>query len=224
MRNILSLTIAVITLVALCTSCGPSKLTYTQKSAPDSLENHSILKMTSKEAHDKYYELVGLASNYPNVDKYQDIRLSYLQSRQARSGYLMDSLSSCLENKTYEKAKPLIDSIYTKNFYNPRFHFYSFIVYKNLNEMEKADKHVYYYQRLLKSIENSGDGKTPETAYIVINVSEEYDLLRYLQMESRGQSLSSIEGHMYDILSIENSEGKKDKVYFNIDLFFGKLY
>jgi hypothetical protein len=57
----------------------------------------------------------------------------------------------------------------------------------------------------ISEILKSGDGKTPETAYIVYSIDEEYRLLTYLGMKPEMQMLSVFEGQYYDILVVEEN-------------------
>lgn len=58
---------------------------------------------------------------------------------------------------------------------------------------------------------NSGDGKSYQTAYEVYNVDEEYQLLEYLKLNPKMQTLILFEGQYYDVLH----DGEK-AVYFKI--------
>lgn len=52
------------------------------------------------------------------------------------------------------------------------------------------------------NILNTGDGKTAETAYKVYSISEEYELLKHLNLKPHMQLLAIIDGHLYDILQV----------------------
>ena len=68
--------------------------------------------------------------------------------------------------------------------------------------------------------QNSGDGKTPLTAYQVINVHEEYVLLRFLHIGlPKSQSYLHQDGHAYDVITFEDPDSKEEKkMYFNVDI------
>ena len=90
-----------------------------------------------------------------------------------------------------------------------------------MKNSEQAEFHKYIYEQLVKSITDSGDGKSPETAFIVIEVHEEYVVL-----ESDGdQDFAEIAvtdakgGHSYDELVVDDSvTNKTQKIYFNVDI------
>lgn len=77
---------------------------------------------------------------------------------------------------------------------------------------------------LMKSIFNSGDGKTPQTAYRVVTVWEEYNVLQLQHMHRTVQRLVSVDGHEYDVLDAKrDGEDKVQSIYFRIDGFMDQL-
>jgi hypothetical protein len=80
------------------------------------------------------------------------------------------------------------------------------------------------FRGLIASIATSGDGKSPQRAFKVIDTSEEYALLeRWLHLKARDQKLSPEQGHVYEIVTAEDPRtGEKRKVYFNVDAMAGK--
>ena len=69
---------------------------------------------------------------------------------------------------------------------------------------------------LLDSIE-AGDGKTAATAFTVISVSEEYELMRAMGVKVAQQSLINQGGHVYDLLAGTGPTGAPASYYFLID-------
>jgi hypothetical protein len=77
---------------------------------------------------------------------------------------------------------------------------------------------------LVDSILSSGDGKTPETAYHVISVDEEYAVLNTLGFKVVKQSLMESKGHSYDKMEVLHMKSKEPgMIYFNVDMPLGKL-
>jgi len=69
---------------------------------------------------------------------------------------------------------------------------------------------------LLKSV-HTGDGATPETAFTVITVGEEYATMRAFAMRVTGQALVMAGPHSYDRLTVVDSEGKTRSFFFLVD-------
>ena len=98
-----------------------------------------------------------------------------------------------------------------------------------LHEMEQPlrDKDLSPYfdvspqeELLLKAIDSTGDGKTPETALCVIDVHQEYE---YIQRVVRLFVLRLVEQSVVngiDCLTFENNRGEIEKVYFDISRRF----
>jgi len=87
-------------------------------------------------------------------------------------------------------------------------------------ELEKIErKHRAMADGLVKSITDSGDGRTPETAFKVITISEEYMTMFYLGLEVRGQALVDAGGVSYDLLMAVDEGGNEHQVYFDISSF-----
>jgi hypothetical protein len=84
-------------------------------------------------------------------------------------------------------------------------------------DLAKSAFHRAVARGLEKSILDSGDGKSPKTAYIAVRISEEYHVLRSLNLRLSMQSLVNADGHAYDRMSAKDESGKEVVVYFQID-------
>ena len=73
---------------------------------------------------------------------------------------------------------------------------------------------------LMKTIDSTGDGKTPETAFCVIDVHQEYEYIarsdRFFLLQLVGQSLAN----GIDCLKFKDYKGDIEKVYFDISRRF----
>jgi len=77
---------------------------------------------------------------------------------------------------------------------------------------------------LLGSIRNSGDGLTPETAYIVIGVAEEYSFLGAMGVQVARQSLVQAWRGPVDALEVVNpANGERRTVYFDVSRLFDAM-
>lgn len=77
---------------------------------------------------------------------------------------------------------------------------------------------------LLKAIDSTGDGLTPETALCVIDVSQEYEyierVVRYCTMRVVQQSVRD----GIDCLELQDEDGNRVKLYFNVKRRFDVGY
>jgi hypothetical protein len=88
-----------------------------------------------------------------------------------------------------------------------------------LGAPDQAEFHKTVFRGLVNSIVNSGDGKSTDKAWVVINTHEEYVVLRVLGYKPGGQSLVRKDGHAYDVMKVKNVEDETDATfYFNVDI------
>ena len=77
---------------------------------------------------------------------------------------------------------------------------------------------------LLRSIQDSGDGMTPETAYVVIGVAEEYTLLGAGGAQVTKQSLLETARGPVDALEVaDGANGERRTVYFDVSRLFAAM-
>lgn len=74
---------------------------------------------------------------------------------------------------------------------------------------------------LMKSILDSGDGKTSTTAYSVNSIREEKQVLAFFKMRMTSQALET--NPYRDRLDAEEIDGSKHVVYFSLDSHFQRL-
>lgn len=91
---------------------------------------------------------------------------------------------------------------------------YLWMAYQKKNDFSTGMKLSVQSYHILKVIKSSGDGKTPETAFHVLTVGNEYELLRSLFFKVESQSLI---GRNYDYIKLEPNESNIDGLYFNIE-------
>ena len=133
-----------------------------------------------------------------------------------------DAMVQAFESKNYAKAAELIEIVLDYEFVNRELHLAAEDAYRQVGNQAKADFHKTIAHKLLHAVLTSGDGKTPETAYRVLDVSEEYFVMRTLGYTAGSQVLASKSNRAYDILNgHEVDTGKTVSVYFDISSFFG---
>lgn len=78
---------------------------------------------------------------------------------------------------------------------------------------------------LLAAILYSGNGKSPQTAFVVTSVSDEYMLMQmYFELEHSGKSFMERDGKYYEVFTvIPNENYAAEKIYFDITLPFKQI-
>ncbi|WP_205501669.1 DUF4919 domain-containing protein [Rufibacter psychrotolerans] len=72
------------------------------------------------------------------------------------------------------------------------------------------------FSGLLRTILSSGDGRTEETAWVIITTQDEYPIMGILGLESAGQGLLKSK---YDVQTLKTpNDLETEKLYFNIEM------
>lgn len=91
-------------------------------------------------------------------------------------------------------------------------------VYQMQDNKEMAEKLEFKLGRIIETIFSSGDGLTEKTAFHVISISHEYDLLRALGFGFGGQQ--SLTDGKCDFLKVEANDYGINGMYFDVSAFF----
>ena len=130
-------------------------------------------------------------------------------------------MSAALAAKDFPTALKNAEAVLENEYVNMDAHFVAFVSNRELGAPDKAEFHRTVFRGLIDSIRNSGDGKSEDKAWIVINVHEEYVMLRVLGFRPGEQSLLHKNGHSYDVMKVKNvDDGSEQTFYFNVDIPF----
>lgn len=91
---------------------------------------------------------------------------------------------------------------------------------EGLGREREAELHLEWFNGLIESILASGDGKSAETAWVVISVFEEYSLMRALGMHPKRQAL--LDGGI-DEMTVEIDGQPETTVYFDPAAHFRRM-
>ena len=186
---------------------------------------------TNPKDPNSYEALVERAKGGDLTVDFRQLRLAYWrtqlhgdsQSSREKTGTdaAEKAMMDALNNKDYPAAIKNAELVLGANYVNIDAHFVEFVAHRELNEPQLAGLHKSICRALIKSITDSGDGKTPQTAYEVICVHEEYVLLRILGLAPKKQSVLHENGHSYDVMICTDRQTNEEKtLYFNVDLPF----
>jgi len=156
---------------------------------------------------------------------FKQLRFSYMESPERHQAKDTDeqkkAMFEALKKKDYAKAVHNADVVLEQEFIDLDAHRVEQIACEGLQDEQKARFHEAVARGLLKSILDSGDGKSAATAYVVISVHEEYIVLQVLGLRPSGQSVVHLDGHSYDVLETKKQDsGAGVKLYFNVDIPF----
>ena len=171
-------------------------------------------------AKSRYDELAAkLKAGDKSVD-FKELRLAYADSPGGRdTDKQKKAMTAALNSKNYSDALKNADIVLAGDFADMDAHFVEYIANRELNHTDQAEFHKFIFKGLIDSILNSGDGKSAATAWQVVEVHEEYVVLRFLGLMPSKQSLSHKDGHSYDVMETVNPKSnEKVTLYFNIDI------
>jgi hypothetical protein len=88
---------------------------------------------------------------------------------------------------------------------------------RKTDHLAEAEFHRAVAQGLIDSITHAGDGQTPESAWTVYRVKEEYEVLKAKHARFLSQSRSNEGNRSFDVLEAERTDdGAKLRLYFEI--------
>lgn len=171
----------------------------------------------------KYEALLEKVKAGDTTVSFKELRMTYTESEgydpygggsEARKAML-----TALNDKSYDKALEHAGNLLKQKYVDIIAHLVSSIAYNELKNPERGKYHRGIADGLIQSILKSGDGKSLETAYVVIATDEEYALFNALGLKAVSQSLVHDKGHSYDKMDvIDRKTIQTTTFYFNVDI------
>ena len=157
----------------------------------------------------------------PDVD-FGELRMAYARSERYRpySRYPDEdrAMKEALDARDWRAVLEIAETALAQNYVRARPHFWAMTANGNLGQAAAAAHHRAVMDGLLRSIVASGDGRTPATAMVVIDVQEEYDVMTFLGVRSRAQSLVREGSRVFDRHAVEGRDGAESALYFDVSL------
>lgn len=153
-------------------------------------------------------ELVHIYYGYTFQDSYSP----YASSDYSDSVNLVLKQEEITEDD-WRKVITLCDSILADNPFDLRAMNKQLYAYEDLKMMAEFTKRRDQMSMIINTLENSGDGLSKKTAYHVISIAHEYDLLNILGYEFGGQQ--SLIEH-YDYLKLSENDQQISGLYFDV--------
>jgi hypothetical protein len=100
-------------------------------------------------------------------------------------------------------------------------HLYRGSAFKKLGQMIEAGIHFQWVTGLVQSVLSTGDGKTPQTAWVTISLAEERAILGFLRLRMISQTL--VTNPYRDRIEAVAVDGAKQVVYFFPEAHFSRL-
>jgi hypothetical protein len=97
------------------------------------------------------------------------------------------------------------------------------IAYNQLGQKDTSKLWFYKYDKLIKTIFSTGDGRSEKTAMIVTKITDEYSVINSLRLHFKGQELITKGNKAYDRMKVDQNDLGLDALYFDISLFYYKF-
>ena len=156
---------------------------------------------------EKEYELIYYGNTYS--EKYKPYSTSEAEKK----------FFELYRQEKYKEAIPFGKEVLKENPINLKISFRMLVCFNVLGDKITAKHYANRYFPLLNCIYNSGDGKSIQTAFVVLKVDDEYEILDDLGLSSKGQALVGDT----DVLTIDKKNQKVKKgekkissLYFNV--------
>lgn len=176
---------------------------------------------------DKYSNFVKqLEAGKTNIN-YTEFRESFIESEQfkvatkAKTEFdnLKKEMYAQMNKSNYPEIIRITKAMLTIDYTSMIAHKILRQTYKIIGDTLNATKYKSIQFGLLYSITNSGNGKTCETAWRVIQVSEEYFMLQMLGAELKSQSIDNSNG-LCDKMIVKTEDGEEKTYYFETSKVF----
>ena len=158
------------------------------------------------------------APSYPELCR--DTRMTFAYTRRSwDGGQKRGEMANALRAGDYARALEIAEAILATNYANIDAHFVAAEVEERSGNAAAATQHRAVARGLLASMLSSGNGMSRETAFVVVNAAEEYDVLRYaLNVEPGQQSHRTAGFHHYDEIVGRDQQGRSATYFFNTDI------
>lgn len=135
----------------------------------------------------------------------------------------LNTYLNTVENPDFNKVLNYTRLILKEYPFNIEQIFLTGIAYDKLDKKAQARIWLKKYENLLTAIISTGDGRSAQTAFMVTKTSDEYNVIRAFRLRLTSQSLIMENNHNYDKMDLEENEHGIEALWFNVDLFYGKL-
>lgn len=197
-----------------------------QRNVPD---YNAIEKAVSSKSSEFYYKPL-LARYMANDTTLRDIDYTYLYygyffnetgDRFEEAMKIKDELTELYKSRVYndENLKKVIDLSKKYLEIHPFDLDKMDAIYGAASRLEDTVTRAIYFhkiKRLMQTILATGDGKTCETGYHVLEVRHEYFIINAYEYQSKGQSLVGL----CDYLELEPNDDKVQGMYFDVSQIF----
>jgi Domain of unknown function (DUF4919) len=180
----------------------------------------SATAVEAPDAEAKYQALLAAAKANPQAADWQALRFAYAD-RPSFSPFPdhknRKAIDAAVKAGDWQEMLAAANQALDANYFDADAHMAAWMAYTKLGKPDEAKREQATAVAIFKSIMQNGDGKSPEQAFVVISVAEEYALMGARRYRVVQQRLINTGGHAYDALDTIGPDGAKITFYFLID-------
>jgi hypothetical protein len=154
----------------------------------------------------------------PKAD-FRGLRMAFMQTPWYKPYDQADktaqAMNAALEKKDYKKALELANTILQTKYVDWNAHIVAYRAHAELKNSDQSKFHRFVCDGLIRSIMQSGNGKTPATAFVVISIDEEDAVLGALGIRQTRQTLQA-EGNR----KVDRIDGVDERTNNAVTLYF----
>ena len=175
---------------------------------------------------DPYAGLVAQAEAGDPKTDFRALRFAWLDSAARRSAADPSAAQKTMHDAAVAadnvKVRAAAERVIAAHYTDLEAHMMRRLACVALDDGKCADHERFVEFGMLRSILDSGDGKTPATAWHVASIEEEYFVMQIAQVKLKQQALVTQNGRTYDHLTVTTADGAEKAMWFDITDFFGK--
>lgn len=173
------------------------------------------------EAKRKYEAMLEAAKKAEGGVDYRALRMAYFETPDydpLSGSETYQALWRLAGQQNWAEAVRQAEAALEQNYLDISAHLVAQAGHRQLGNAKKAEYHRRWADGLIASVKGGRDGKSVATAWEVINVSEEYAVLRSMNLRRAMQLLIRQDGHSYDEMKvIDPQTNARFSLYFNVD-------
>lgn len=137
---------------------------------------------------------------------------------------ISQELRALYNDENYEEGIKVGSMLWPDHPLDLNVNWYLAMCYYNTKNYDLYEKYMSIYRCIMLAIVSTGDGDEPKSAYIIITVDDEEEVMYYLSYKKDKLEMLDIDGHTFDkITGIDKDTDEDLVVYFNIDMPYASL-
>lgn len=166
-----------------------------------------------------YFEQANaLLSGEPSVEDFTELRDAYVETswyNPAPDRTSLEPLDEAIEEERLNDANDFINTNYFYFMPVIDFHLAAMAAYRDLGDESTLEWHEWFFQRLVDSIFDSGDGESAESAFVTIYEREQLIMLDILGLQAENRREEYDNERLYYVYEAVDAEGAARDVYFD---------